>query len=409
VREAHGAHRDVLAEEILERASVHATLSVLDVGDVTAPDPGVTFSIVPDHKREVDELRQEMAKLDGQLLAALDKRARAARRLGELHKGSAPTLPLTDHAAIRALVARSNGEMPEDALRAIFREVFAACLALELPVEVAFVGPEGDAGHAAARGRFGARSSLHPVESTAAALEEVTRKRAQFAVVPFETSSEGPVQATIAALLGSDLRVAEVLDATFDLHLMGRTGPHLIGRTGALAELSKVYVTARDHGRCQTLLGELAPGVAVLDVKSPLMACRLAAEEAGAAAVANEAFGAQLGLEVVRRNVLDSGGDRVRYAVVGPRPSMRTGDDVTSLVLSVQDAPGSLLDVLKVFAERGINLTNIQSHPVEGQAWRYLFYVETAGHLTDRPLVMAFEEVKRMTRFFKVLGSYPAP
>jgi chorismate mutase/prephenate dehydratase len=89
----------------------------------------------------------------------------------------------------------------------------------------------------------------------------------------------------------------------------------------------------------------------------------------------------------------------------------------------VQDAPGSLLDVLKVFAERGINLTNILSHPVApgstagdrtqtlttGENWNYLFYVETAGHFTDRPLVMAFEEMKRITRFFKVLGSYPRP
>ena len=68
-------------------------------------------------KREVDELRQEIAKLDAQLLVALDKRAKAARRLGELRREAAPSLPLTDHAAIRALVARSTGDMPQDALR----------------------------------------------------------------------------------------------------------------------------------------------------------------------------------------------------------------------------------------------------------------------------------------------------
>ena len=74
----------------------------------------------------------------------------------------------------------------------------------------------------------------------------------------------------------------------------------------------------------------------------------------------------------------------------------------------MQDAPGSLLDVLRVFAERGIRLTNIQSHPAEGASWSYLFYVEAAGHFTDRALVTAFEEIKRMTRMFKLLGSYPA-
>jgi chorismate mutase / prephenate dehydratase len=356
---------------------------------------------VAEGKREVDELRQEIAKLDAQLLVALDKRARSSRRLRDLRKDQSAALPLTDHAAIRALVARSTGDMPPDALRDIFREILAACLSLELPVRVAYVGPEGGPGHAAARGRFGRGSSLVAGETTALTLEEVTRKRAEFAVLPFETAAEGPVQATILALIASDLRIAEVLDATFDLHLMSRTAN--------AADVEKVYATAADHALCQRFLSGLPKTASVLDVKTPLMACQMAIEDHGAAAIATETFGAQLGLEVARRNVLDGGGERVRYAVIGSRPSSRTGDDVTSLVFSVQDAPGSLLDVLKVFAERGINLSNIQSHPVQGETWSYLFYVDMAGHFTDRPLVMAFEEMKRMTRFFKVLGSYPAP
>lgn len=352
-------------------------------------------------KREVDELREDIAKLDAQLLTALDKRARAARRLGELRRDQPPSLPLRDHAAIRALVARSSGDMPQEALLDVFRAIFAACLPLELPVRVAYVGIEGGPGHAAARTRFGRGSTLVAAESTAIALEEVTRKRAEFAVVPFETTAEGPVQATIVALMTSNLRIAEVLDATFDLHLMNRTGN--------FADIEKIHATPSDHALCQRFVAGLVPRPALLDVKTPLMACQLATEDHGAAAIASEAFGAHLGLEVVRRNIRDNGGERARHAVVGARPSGRTSEDVTSLVFSVQDAPGSLLDVLKVFAERGVNLSNIQSHPMQGETWSYLFYVEMAGHFTDRPLVMAFEEMKRITRFFRVLGSYPAP
>src|SRR5258708_26967544 len=115
--------------------------------------------MVAENRREADELRQEIAKLDLHLLSALDKRARAARRLGELRKHQPAALPLSDHAAIRALVGRSSGEMPEQALREIFREVFAACLALEMAVKVAYLGPEGGAGYLAARGRFGPDST----------------------------------------------------------------------------------------------------------------------------------------------------------------------------------------------------------------------------------------------------------
>lgn len=364
-----------------------------------------------DGKREIDELRQELARIDAQLLTAIDKRARAAQKLGELRKDQPASLPLTDHATIRALVARSSGEMPQEALREILRVVFAACTALELPVKVAFVGPEGGPGHAAACGRFGGGSNLVAAETAAAAIAEVARKRAEYAVLPYETSSEGPVQSTLVALMASDLRIAEVLDTAHEIHL--------VNHTGNFADIEKVYAAPGDHALCQKLLTGLGPRVAVLDVKTPLMACQLAVEDHGAAAIAGETFAARLGLEVARRNVLDSGADRVRYAVVGARPSGRTGEDMTALVFSVQDAPGSLLDVLKLFAERGINLTKIQSHPMEGSssaaaqnlggAWSYLFLLEMVGHVTDRPLVIAFEEMRRMTRFFKVLGSYPAP
>jgi chorismate mutase/prephenate dehydratase len=356
---------------------------------------------VPDSKRQLDELRQEIAKLDLQLVGALDKRARAARRLGELRGGHPPQLPVTDQAAIRALVARSNGDMPPDALRGILREIFGECLMLELPVKVAYVGPEGGSGHAAAGERFGHSSTLTGAETTTGAIEEVSRRRAEFAVVPFETSMEGPVKSTILALMASDLRIAEMLETSFDLHVMSRTG--------SASDIEKLFAAPADHALCERFVSSRTPRLTVVDVRTPKIACELAAQEEKSAALANEPFGAQLGLEVAQRCVLDRGGDRIRYAVVGARPSGRTGADVTTLVFTVQDAAGSLLDVLTVLAERGINLTNIQSHPVRGEAWNYLFCVEVAGHFTDRPLVSAFEDMKRKTRSFRVLGSYPAP
>ena len=351
--------------------------------------------------READELRHEMVRIDARLVAILDERARVARRLGEARGDHAPTLPVGDHAAIRELVEHSSGDMPRDALREILREVFAAGLLLELPVKVAYVGPEGGPGHAAARGRFGAdRSNLVSTETAADALDEVTHKRAEFAVVPFETSTEGPLQSTIVALLARDLRISEVLDDDFDLHAMSRTG--------TLASVTKIYSTPPDHALCHRFLEGLAPRIVVVQVKNPRMACQLALDEPNAAVVATEGFGVLHGLTVAQRGVRNADSSRVRHAVTGPRPSGRTGSEATSFVFSVQDAPGSLLDVLRVFAERGIRLTKIQSHPAEGASWSYLFYVEAAGHFTDRALVTAFEEIKRMTRMFKLLGSYPS-
>ena len=354
-----------------------------------------------DHKREIEELRAELARIDGQILSALEKRAKAARHARELRTGPAQ-LPLTDKAQLATIIARASGDMPPEDLRAIFQQIYASCLALELPVKVAYIGPEGGFAHAAARAKFGASALLHPMDSIAATLEDVVAQRAEFAVLPVETTTEGPVQSTIFALVATDLKIVAEIETVSDLCLMNRTGNE--------NDVEKVYATAADHARAQAALSGLARKPSVYDVKTPLMAVKLAAEDHGAAALSTDGFGADLGLEIARRGMVEDGAERVRYAIIGARPSSRTGDDATACVFSVNDAPGALLDVLKLFAERGINLRKIQSRPSHGthEEWTYLFFVEVSGHTTDRPLVSAFEDVRHKTRFFKVLGSYPS-
>lgn len=364
-----------------------------------------------DHKREIEELRAELARIDGQILAALEKRAKASRRAGELRAGPAQ-LPLTEKAQLATLLARASGDMPAPDLRAIFQQVYASCLALELPVKVAYIGPEGGFAHAAARARFGASAQLFATDSIRATLAEVAAHRAEFAVLPVETTTEGPVQATIFALVATELKIVAEIETVSDLCLMNRTGNE--------SDIEKVYATAADHARAQQALAALAKKPSVYDVKTPLFACTLAAEDHGAAALVTDGFGAEHDLEIARRGMVDGGAERVRYAIIGARPGPRTGDDSTACVFAVHDAPGALLDILRLFAERGINLRKIQSRPVsspQGEArretpeqgpWSYMFFVELSGHTTDRPLVSALEDVRHKARFFKVLGSYPS-
>jgi chorismate mutase/prephenate dehydratase len=352
-----------------------------------------------DHRREVEKLRQELSQIDEQLLGLLERRARSARAIGEFVKGEAPQLPLRARAFVEELIAKSKGDMPPEALRAIFREIHAACVGVELQVKIAVLGPEGGAGHSAARDQFGLGAACIMTASAGEALDAVVRQRADFAVLPYETSTDGPVLATILALTEHDLRVSLVREVAPTLHLFSRTGK--------LHEVAKVYATAADRALAAKSLAELGP-VLVQDVKSPLIACELAAEDPTAAALASDAAGAVLNLEVARRSMLDDSHGRVRYAVIGPRPSPRTGDDATALVFSLHDAPGALFDVLRQFADHGVNLSRIQSRPALGDGWAYLFFLEVIGHATDRPIVSAFEGVKKLTKFFKVLGSYPA-
>jgi chorismate mutase/prephenate dehydratase len=355
--------------------------------------------------RAVDELRQEVARLDVQLVALLDKRARACRQIGELRRaGPAPSSLSLDSAAVEDALSKSAGDLPLPALKEILAQVNATCLALELPEPVAYVGGEGEAGHAAALARFGASATLLPADTPAEALEQIQRQRAAFAIVPLETREDGPVQATIEALTSSELKIVAAFESPSNLQLLSLGG----SAPDATSRVSKVYLTARDHLRCTKMLERLRDAVTVVEVRTPLVACQLASEDPATAAVAMAGLAIQFGLEIAEKNVLDRGNERTRYAVVAPRPGARTGNDATLIAFSVADSPGALFDVLRQFAEREINMTKIQSRPVGegGEGWMYTFFAEIVGHATDRNVVTALEEVKRHTKFFRVLGSY---
>ena len=386
---AQSQERPVLGEERGEGVRVHGG----------GARPGSTMPSMAADRHELEALRTQMDRLDAQLVELLHARAKAARRLAELRQDQLPALPVGERVSARRLAARTPGPLPEEAVRGILREVQAACLALEMPVKVACAGVEGGPCAAVARQRFGTFSQLTTLPQVGAAFDEVARRRAEFAVVPFETSSEGPVSATLTALVASELKVVEVLEAPVEIHLMNLTGN--------VADVEKVYATAADRAACQQALATAGLRAVVHDVRSPLFACQLAAEDPSAAAIAMEPAGAHLSLQIAARSLGDKSGDRLRFAVVGARPSTRTGEDYTTVAFIVHDTPGALLDVLKQFAERGVNLTKVDSRPVQGDGWSYLFLVELVGHPTDRPVIAALEEVRRLTRMLKVLGSYP--
>jgi len=353
-----------------------------------------------DKRREMDELRAEIAKLDLSVLQQIERRAKLSKKIGEARKAMGQPPAVLDRAAMDAVLAKASGEVPAEGTREIFRQIFAACLSLEQPTTVSFCGLDGAFAHAGARSRFGEAATYLPCETVPAALDEVTRQRASYAVVPYETRTDGLMQATISALTASDLKIISCFETVENLQLASKAS--------SLAEIEKVYAIAKDRAHCQRFLANELPGAQIVDVKTPMGACQLAASDPRAAAFAHESVAAQHGLEVLRRNVRDEGDERVRYAIVATRPSSRTGNDLTALIVSVADAPGALHEVLKQFAERGVNLTKIQSRPTPGETWQYLFFIEVEGHPTDRNVVGALEEVRRQCKFFKVLGSYQA-
>jgi chorismate mutase/prephenate dehydratase len=183
----------------------------------------------------------------------------------------------------------------------------------------------------------------------------------------------------------------------------------LMGNAGAkVAELQRIYTHPPDRIAAEKFIASFVPAVAVVEVASPLAACKACLEDSAAGALVPQATGETSSLFMIQPDVSDRSDLRVRYGLASSRPASRSGADTTAVVFGVHDEPGALFDVLKHFAERGINLKTIQSRPLQGESWTYAFYVEVSGHVTDRALVTALEEVKRQTRLLKVLGSFPS-
>jgi chorismate mutase/prephenate dehydratase len=349
-------------------------------------------------RRSTDELRKEIARLDREVLERLEARARASKEI-RTRAETEPAPDATDRDALAALTAAASGDLPSESLYAIFSAIRASARALEQAPRVAYLGPEGGFCHVLGRAYFGAGGSFTECPSVREALEEVTRGRAACALFPFESSADGLVQTSVTALTDTDLVIvgARTLPIIFQL----------MGPAGALADLEKVYTTPSGHAACQRFLDSELPRVSVIDVRSMKVAAELAAEDRTSAALVPEPTGREHGLVVLRENAGDVAESRMRYAIAAPRPASRSSADVTCLLFSIDDKPGSLFDILRHFAERGINLRRLHSLPAGREPWDYFFYVEIGGHATDRSVITALETVKKSTKYLRVLGSFP--
>jgi chorismate mutase / prephenate dehydratase len=346
-------------------------------------------------KRDADEATSEIQKVDAQLLVLLERRAQASVKLSAARAvGSLPT----SFEPIVLPADKPRGLLDSASLHAVLAAVRASCAPIELQASVAFVGSPGSMAHIAAQSRFGMGANLVASEDVKTAISEVFCGRAGFAVVPYEMRPYGPVDATIRELVAHDVRLVACFGA--------RENVDLASKAHDVSVVERIFATAQERAACEGFLAREFPKAAIVDVKTTVHAMERAEMDLGSACLASRSCAEVRGLLPLRANVRDAGDERLRYAVVGTRPAVKTGNDLTALVLSVHDTPGSLHQVLHRFAEREINLTKIESRPTNDDAWDYLFFIEIVGHATDRHVLMALDDVKRQTKLFKILGSY---
>ncbi|MEE8408594.1 MAG: prephenate dehydratase [Myxococcota bacterium] len=350
---------------------------------------------------ELDALRSAIDAADDAIIRLLNERAKVALQIGAIKARHAQRayVPERERLVLDRLVSTNQGPLPEESLRLIYKEIISASLALESPLEVAYLGPEATFTHEATKRHFGLSARLNPRRTIPDVFADVEHGRCEYGVVPIENSTEGVVNHTLDTFVASELGISA--------EILLEVSHQLLTRSGDLTGITKVYSHPQALAQCRGWLDSNLPGVAQVDVSSTARAAQLAGEDDGAAAVASDLAASLYGLEIAASRLEDAHANLTRFLVIGRDAPAPTGVDRTSVMFALKDAPGILFRALEPFARSEINMSRIESRPSRRRAWDYLFFIDLDGHLAEPRVAEAIAELETACQFMKVLGSYP--
>lgn len=349
------------------------------------------------------ELRQQIDAIDDQVLALLNQRARCAQLVAETKQAQGEVdnfyRPEREAQVLRRIAANNLGPLSDETAARLFREIMSACLALEKPLTVAFLGPEGTFTQQAAYKHFGHAILAQPYPAIDEIFRAVEGGACQFGVVPVENSTEGVITHTLDSFLRSPLEIAG--EVALRIH------HNLMGQTPACSEAKRVYSHSQSLAQCRKWLDQALPNVERISVSSNAEAARLASQDEDALAIAGEVAAEIYGLEILERNIEDEPDNTTRFLVIGHQTVGPTGIDKTSLLISTRNSPGALYTTLEPFARFGISMSKIESRPSRRGAWDYVFFIDVEGHAQDEGLSQALKALESNVTLLKLLGSYP--
>ena len=353
-------------------------------------------------KKTLDELRVEIDALDKKIQSLIGARAQLASEVAEVKKAAQDQSvfyrPEREAQVLRAIIERNDNLLKDKDMAHIFREIMSACLALEQPLNIAYLGPEGTFTQEAALKHFGHAVSTLDCGSIDEIFHQVEKGNAHYGVVPIENSSNGVVGGTVDMLYSQNLKVCGEVEISIQHQLM---------MADQSMEVQEIYAHQQALDQCQRWLGNHYPNAELKPVASNALAARLVKDKPNSAAIASEAALSLYGLERVAKNIEDKTGNVTRFLVLGKEEVPPSGEDKTSILVVTKHESGALFDLLTPFKEQGINMLQLARHPIPGVKWEYLFLIDIEGHQEQQPVKTALEQVAKRVLKVDVLGSYP--
>ncbi len=349
---------------------------------------------------DLNSLRDNIDVCDREIIRLLNERTEHVLEIGRIKRqtGEETYVPSRERSVFDKVTGINKGPLPDASLKAIYREIMSASLALERDVRIAYLGPPATFTHLAARSKFGASVDYFSCGSISDVFAMVSAGSVDYGVVPVENSTEGAVTHTFDQFCNTSLKICAEVYLRISLNLLSMS---------SLDKIKRVYSKQEALGQCRHWLDSNIPGAVQIPVDSTVHAAEKAQQEPGSAAVASAMAAEIYKVPIVMENIQDISGNTTRFIILGKKCSGPTGKDKTSILFSVKHRAGALYNALAVFYQAGVNMTKIESRPSKSKAWEYNFFVDIEGHSDDQKVRDAVQELESHCTMLQVLGSYP--
>ncbi len=348
----------------------------------------------------LEELRKKIDAIDERLVELINERAQVVVEIGKLKQArSGPIyVPHREKAVLDKIVELNKGPLPDKTLQAIWRELMSGSFFLERPLRIGYLGPQGSFSHNAAILKFGQSVDYEALTDIRAIFEEVSKGHCDFGIVPIENSAGGGIRETLDAFVETDVLICAEASMAIHHNLLANCPMH---------EIKQIYSQPEIFAQCRNWLAATFKEAETIPMASSSRAARLAAEEAGSAAIASSIAAEIYGLKILCQDIEDISNNITRFLIISKEDAQPTGDDKTIILFSTAHRTGALVDVLNVFQQYDLNMTNIGSRPNKKREWEYYFFVDFLGHKLDENVKKALAEAKQHCLQLSVLGSFP--
>lgn len=352
---------------------------------------------------DIPTVRGRIDEIDNTILELLKERIECAKTIGKLkdETSRAKWDPLREREIYARLLKNNKGIFPEKALRSIYHEIITTCRLSQKNAVVAYLGPEATFTHLAGVEYFGQSAKYKPLDSIDEVFNEVEKERVQYGIVPVENSIEGAVFSTLDSFMKYNVKICGEIQLPIT--------HNLVCKSGNIEDIQTVASHDQPLAQCREWLKKNLPNVPTLPVFSTGAAAQMAANNPNIGAIASSIAIKTYELQEVVKGIEDYQGNTTRFLVIGSHSPGKSTHDKTSVLLGLKDRPGALNEILTVLSAKNINLAKIESRPVKGKQWTYLFFLDMWGHIEDPAIGEACNILKQICAYFEWLGSYPRP